>query len=173
MRFLAIVGLYLLAFPALAGGFGPWTFGMSASEIRAVESSGPYRAFSNGDLETYNADFGGAKHNAQFYLKDGRLWRIAISTYEGADLSQAAQAWINTYATLKETYGEIKTPNLSGDTPEALAAAAKAIVADGGKAQMAPVSQHEGEFVFSSFSSFAHDGVTYYTVTVNYDQPAP
>src|SRR5690606_1839473 len=163
MRLLAILGLYLLAFPAFAGGFGPWTFGMSASEIRAEESYGPYRDFSNGDLETYNADFGGAKHNAQFYLKDGHLWRIAIRTYEGADLSQATQAWINTHVTLKATYGESETPKLSGDTPEALAATARSIVADGGKAQMAPVSQQEGEFVFSSFNSFAHEGVTYYT----------
>src|SRR5690606_36620831 len=152
------------------GGFGPWSFGMSASEIRAEGSYGLYRESFNGDLETYNADFGGAKHNAQFYLKDGHLWRIAMRTYEGADRSQAAQAWINTYVTLKETYGEIETPKLSGDTPEALAATAKSIVAAGGKAQMAPVSQKEGEFVFSSFNSFAHEGVTYYTVTVNYDQ---
>lgn len=161
------------ALPANAAGFGPWAFGMSAEEIRAVESHGPYREFSNGDLETYNADFGGRSQNAQFYLKSGHLWRVAVRTFEGTDLSKATRVWAETYATLKELYGPMETPGLSGETLEALANAAKAIAADGGKAQMAPLSQPEGELVFSSFNSFTHAGVTYYMVTVNYDQPAP
>jgi hypothetical protein len=173
MRFVALVLLLLAALPAFAGGFGPWTFGMSADDIRAVESHGPYRAFSNGDLETYNADFGGKSQNAQFYLKDGHLWRVALRTYEGTDLSKATQAWIETYATLERLHGPMETPGFSGENVAALAESAKAIAADGGKAQMAPVSQPNGEFVFSSFNSHTHEGVTYYMVTVNYDQPAP
>ena len=173
MRFVALVLLLFAAFPALAGGFGPWTFGMSAYEIRAVESHGPYRAFSNGDLETYSADFGGKSQNAQFYLKDGRLWRVALRTYEGTDISKATQVWIETYTTLKKLYGPMETPGLSGESLVALAESAKAIAADGGKAQMAPVTQPDAEFVFSSFNSHTHEGVTYYMVTVNYDQPAP
>jgi len=173
MRFAALVFLMFAALPAFAGGFGPWTFGMSSDEIRAVENHGPYRVFSNGDLETYSADFGGKAQNAQFYLKDGHLWRVALRTYEGTDLSKATQAWMETYTTLKELHGPLETPGLTGENLGALAASAKAIAAGGGKAQMAPVSQPEGEFVFSSFNSQTHEGVTYYMVTVNYDQATP
>jgi hypothetical protein len=146
---------------------------MSADQIRAVTSSGPYRSFSNGDLETYNGDFGGKKENIQFFLKDGQLWRVGVYTYEGTDLSAATQAWRHTYSTLHKEYGPLETPNYQGATPEALAEAASAIVAAGGKAQMAPQAQPAGTFVFSSFTSYAHEGSTYYTVTVNYDRPAP
>jgi hypothetical protein len=146
---------------------------MSAAEIRAVESYGPYKAFSNGDLETYNGDFGGKKENVQFFLKDNRLWRIGVSTYEGPDLSEATRAWIHTYSTLQSTYGQMETPQIQGATPEAIAESARTIVAAGGKAQMAPLKQPEGKFVFSSFTSFTSGDIKYYTVTVNYDQPAP
>ena len=173
MKFFALVTLLITAVPAFAAGFGPWSFGMSADQIRAVQTYGPYREFSNGDLETYNADFGGKKQNAQFYLKDGHLWRIAVRTYEGTSLTQATQAWERTYVALKSHHGPLETPNLSGDNLEALAISAKSLVAGGGKAQMAPASQPEGEFVFSSFNGYTHDGTTYYMVTVNYDRPAP
>ena len=146
---------------------------MSAEQIQAISASGPYRAFSNGDLETYNGDFGGKKENVQFFLKGGQLWRIGIYTYEGTDLAAAAKAWTHTYSTLHAQYGPLETPNYQGATPEALAKSARAIVAAGGKAQMAPLEQPKGEFVFSSFASYAHEGTTYYTVTVNYDRPAP
>lgn len=173
MRFVAFVALLIATLPALADGFGPWSFGMSVDQIRAVETHGPYREFSNGDLETYNADFGGKKQNAQFYLKDGYLWRIAVRTYEGTDLTQATQAWMDTYATLKTLHGPMETPRLSGETLEALASAARNLVAGGGKAQMAPMSQPKGEFVFSSFNAYTHEGITYYMVTVYHDQAAP
>lgn len=173
MKIIAYALLLAAALPALASGFGPWTFGMTADEIRAVTASGPYRSFSNGDLETYNGEFGGKKENVQFFLKDGHLWRIGVYTYEGTDLSAATQAWIHAHSTLQATYGSIETPEYQGPTVEALGDAARAIVASGGKAQMAPAEQPKDAFVFSSFASFNHDGTTYYTVTVNYDQPAP
>ncbi|WP_279361852.1 hypothetical protein [Xanthomonas sacchari] len=173
MRFLISALLLSAAFSANAMDFGPWRFGMSAEEIRAVESNGPYREFSNGDLETYNGDFGGKPQNAQFYLKEGRLWRVAVRAYEGTDLSKATRVWEQTYTTLKKLHGPLETPDLSGETLEALSASAETLVAHGGKAQMAPISQPVGTFVFSSFNSFTHEGVTYYMVTVNYDQASP
>lgn len=173
MRFAACLFFLITAFPAFAGGFGPWRFGMSTEEIMAVTSHGPYKSFSNGDLETYNGDFGGRKENVQFFLKDNRLWRIGVYTYEGTDLSAATQAWVHTYSTLQSQYGDLETPNYQGATPDALAESARSIVAGGGKAQMAPIKQPDGAFVFSSFASYAHDGTTYYTVTVHHDRPAP
>lgn len=65
-RIALYLGLLITASPAFAGGFGPWSFGMSADQIQAVTASGPYRPFSNGDLETYNGDFGGKQENVQF-----------------------------------------------------------------------------------------------------------
>lgn len=173
MKIAACASLLFAVFPAFAGDFGPWSFGMSAQEIREVSSHGPYKSFSNGDLETYNGDFGGRKENVQFFLKDNRLWRIGVYTYEGIDISVASQAWSHTYQTLQSLYGPVETPNYQGATPEALEASAREIVAGGGKAQMAPLKQPDGAFVFSSFASYTHDGTTYYTVTVNYDRPAP
>ena len=173
MKITAIVFLLVASFPAFAGGFGPWSFGMSAEQIRAVSDYGPYKAFSNGDLETYSGDFGGKKKNVQFFLKDGNLWRIGVNTYEGTDLAAATQAWVHTYCTLKSTYGRLETPNYQGATPVALGESARAVVAAGGKAQMAPLQQPTGVFVFSSFSTYVADGLRYYTVTVNYDRPAP
>ena len=173
MSIVAFVFFLFAASPAFAGGFGPWTFGMSADQIRSVKAQGPYRAFSNGGLETYNAEFGAKAQNAQFYFKDGHLWRIAIRVYEGVDLTQASQSWAYTYKALVSLYGRIVTPNLAGETLQALADSAKSVVAGGGKAQMAPVSQPNGEFVFSSFNSIAQEGVKTYMVTVNYDEPSP
>ena len=170
-RIALYLGLLITASPAFAGGFGPWSFGMSADQIQAVTASGPYQPFSNGDLETYNGDFGGKQENVQFFLKDGQLWRIGVSTYEGTDLSAATAAWSHAYSTLQADYGAMETPHYQGASLEALAASARAIVAAGGKAQMAPLVQPESAFVFSSFYSYAHDSTTYYTVTVNYDRP--
>ena len=158
--------------PAFAGGFGPWTFGMSSEEIQALSTHGPYASFSNGDLETYNGEFGGKKENVQFFLNEGRLWRIGVYTYEGTDIEAATQTWARTYLTLQQQYGPLETPGYSGATGEARAKAARALVEGGGKAQMAPMIQPTEEFVFSSFTSFTSGGATYYRVTVNYDQPA-
>jgi hypothetical protein len=169
MKIAAYVCLLIAASPALAGDFGPWSFGMSAEQIKAVSSHGPYKSFSNGDLETYNGDFGGKKENIQFFLKENRLWRIGAYTYEGTDLTAATQAWIHTYQTLQSQYGPIETPGFSGATTESLAQSARAIVAAGRNAQMAPVTQPEGMFVFSSFDGTVHGAITLYTVRVLHD----
>jgi len=170
MKIAAYLCLLLVASPALAGDFGPWNFGMSTEQIKAVSSHGPYKSFSNGDLETYNGDFGGKKENVQFFLKADHLWRIGVYTYEGTDLAAATQAWFQAYKTLQSQYGPIETPDLNGESAESLAQSARALVAAGGKVQMAPLKQPEGMFVFSSFDGTAHGGVTYYIVRVFHDQ---
>ena len=72
MKLPFIIALVVAPSVAIAGGFGPWTFGMTAAQIRAVTDHGPYDAFTNGDLETYNATLCGQKQNVQFYLKKWR-----------------------------------------------------------------------------------------------------
>ena len=171
MRSIATAALLLLSSLAFAGDFGPWTFGMSQQEVLSQEALGPYKKFSNGDLETYNGTFGGEKRNFQFYFKENSLWRIAIRTYEGQNIDEATAAWLLTYSTLGEKFGAIDTPNMRGESPEQLSILAKTMVATGKKAQMAPAHQPSDAFVFSTFGSYASQGQTYYTVTVNIDQP--
>jgi hypothetical protein len=166
-------GIFLLSSVASAGDFGPWTFGMSQKEVLSQEAFGPYKSFSNGDLETYNGTFAGEKRNFQFYFKESSLWRIAIGTYEGHSIKDATAAWLVTYSALGEKFGAIETPDMSGESPEQLSLLATSLVASGKKAQMAPVHQPNDAFVFSTFGSYVHDGETYYTVTVNIDQPRP
>ncbi len=172
MRLLAFFALLAIAPTALASGFGPWTFGMTAAEIRAVTGHGPYNTFTNGDLETYNATFCGQKENVQFYLKGGHLWRIVVVTYEGNSLDQATEGWVKTYNCLQKLHGALETPSLKGTDIKVLASQAKALVGKGTKVQMAPVSQAKGRVVFSSFASYAVKGVTFYRVWVNYDAPS-
>lgn len=172
MRLLAFSALIGLAPVALAGGFGPWTFGMNAAQIRAVKSNGPYRSFTNGDLETYNAKFCGQKENVQFYLKDGHLWRIVVVTYEGKSLDQAAKQWMATYNCLKKLHGTVETPGLKAGNVQALGHQAEALVGKGTKVQMAPVAREKGLFIFSSFDSYVVKGVRIYRVWVNYDRPS-
>lgn len=167
--FVLLVGL---APVALAGGFGPWTFGMTAAEIRAVKSRGPFNTFSNGDLETYNATLCGRKENVQFYLKEGRLWRIVVVTYEGKDLDQATDRWVSTYSCLTSLHGKLETPGLKSAKVEGLAGQAKALVGQGTKVQMALISQAKDRFVFSSFDSYVAEGSTFYRVWINYDEPS-
>lgn len=170
----SVLTLILLLFPsfAFAGDFGPWTFGMSQQDVLSHDAFGPYRSFSNGDLETYSGTFAGKKRNFQFYFKDGSLKRIAIRTYEGQSIQAATNAWQATYSALLEKFGEIETPGMAGETPEALSVQARALVASGKKAQMAPFTQPGDAFVFSTFSRFDHEGTSYYTVTVNLEQPS-
>jgi hypothetical protein len=157
---------------AEAQDVGPWKFGMSANEIRAFAQFGPYKAFSNGDLETYEGVFAGGKRNFQFYLSEGKLRRIAIRMYEGYDIDQATTAWRSTYAALSAQFGAIETPRMVAGSVEGMAQQAHALVEAGSKAQMAPVQQRSGEFVFSTFAGGKPPtGGTLYMVTINVDRP--
>ena len=172
MRLLVFLALVSLAPPSFASGFGPWTFGMTAGEIRAVTSHGPYDAFTNGDLETYNATLCGEKENVQFYLKSGRLWRVVVVTYEGTSLDQATKRWESTYSCLEKLQGPLETPGLKGLAVEVLAKQASKLVAKGKKIQMAPVTQAKDRFVFSSFDHYIVKETTFYRVWINYDNPS-
>jgi len=45
-----------------AAGLPPWQFGMSKSQVNSLKEFGPYKSFSNGDLETYNGRFHGPQN---------------------------------------------------------------------------------------------------------------
>ncbi len=80
--------------------------------------AGLAKSFSNGDLETYSGVFCGKKANVQFYFKDGALRRIAVVTYEGNDPNDASATWLETYRALRDKFGDIETPGISGEGQE-------------------------------------------------------
>jgi len=53
----------LLPLAASAAGLPPWKFGMTKAEVASYKEFGPYKKFSNGDLETFNGRFHGRKEN--------------------------------------------------------------------------------------------------------------
>jgi len=172
MRVYAGLLLGLATFYAQAQDVGPWKFGMSADEIRSFTDFSPYKEFSNGDVETYEGVFAGAKRNFQFYLSGGKLRRIAILMYEGYELDKATAAWRGTYAALSAQFGAIETPKLAGGPIESLSQQARALVESGIKVQMAPVTQRAEERVFSTFAGGKPPtGGTLYRVAINVDRP--
>jgi len=172
MRLYSALLLGLTAVCAQAQDIGPWKFGMSADEIRCFAEFAPYEAFSNGDLETYEGVFAGAKRNVQFYLKDGKLRRLAIRMYEGYDIEQATTAWQGTYAAISAQFGTIDTPKLTDGPIEILAQQARALVEAGSEVHMMPRTQRADEFVSSKFKSLnVPTGRTLYVVTINFDRP--
>ena len=59
-------------------GLAPWHFHMTPQEVMAFADYGPYRSFSNGDLETFTGLFDGKKENVQFFFKV-ESWRGSAS----------------------------------------------------------------------------------------------
>jgi hypothetical protein len=177
MRFGSLLFLLagLVATPAYAGCDGvPWKFGMSPKEVAEVTECGPYKSFSNGDLETYNGVFDGKNENFQFFFQDGKLRRIGIYLYEGHDPSAGAKVWLRLYPTMTRLFGNIETPrNIAPASEGAMGAfTAKALeeVQGPGKIQMAPVAQPKDAFVFASFMRNDVGDEKLYNVVLYYDR---
>lgn len=157
-------------------GLSPWHFEMTREQVTSFTQYGPYKSFSNGDLETYAGIFDGHPENVQFFFRDGHLRRIGVYLYEGTDAKQAAAAWQRTYESISRQFGKVDVPylrNRSTDLPppQAIGVAAGAEVMAKGKVQMAPVKQPADKFVFASFYRKDVMGQTFYFVTVYYDPP--
>ncbi len=165
-----------LAMPvaAFSAGLAPWEFGMSKAQVSSFKDYGPYRTFSNGDLETYAGLYDGKKENVQFFFKDDKLGRIGLYLYEGTDTEAARQVWKQAYQSLARKYGRIETPGIASasNDVEALSLAAAAALKTAEKLQMAPARQPAGMSVFSSYFTKEVQGTRYYWVTVILD-PRP
>ena len=154
----------------------PWRFGISQQEVEAVAEWGPYKSFSNGDLETYNAIYEGEKKNFQFFFENNKLKRIGVYFYEGADLNSAASAWLSLHTSMSKKFGAIET--LKNELPsgatkqqkEKFKETAIAIVNAEGKTQMAPKVQPNDAFAFSSLMRGETEGKVYYYVMLNFDK---
>lgn len=155
----------------------PWTFGMSKAQVSALKSYGPYRSFSNGDLETYNGVFDGHFENFQFFLSENRLQRIGIFTYEGTDLTAATRAWGELYTSMRRNFGTIDTPGnkapskQNANSMQAFEANARSLASQDGKVQMAPLKEPSDAFLFASFTRQELQGTMIYYVTLYFDPP--
>ena len=153
-------------------GLSPWKFGMSKSDVSSFSQLGPYKKFSNGDLETFAGIFDGHRENIQFFFAEAGLRRIGVYIYEGKDIKSATAKWQQAYRSLQALYGAIETPGINAqqlNSPgslEILADAAGAAVSAGQKIQMAPTKQPDGLFIFSSFYRLEVHGNPYFYVTI-------
>ena len=171
MHLRIISSLIMAAFlPALASAAGmpPWQFGMSKSQVSSFKDFGPYKSFSNGDLETYNGRFEGKKENIQFFFRGDRLRRIGIYLFEGKDAKKGVPVFQRAYDYLERTYGKVVVPELKpapGSEPLnsfviAIGAGVNADVT--GKTEMHPVKQPKDMRVSAEFMSYySREGKSY------------
>jgi hypothetical protein len=167
----ALTSIFLawtLSTASVAAGLPPWEFGMSREQVTDYKEFGPYKSFSNGDLETFNGFFDGHKQNVQFFFNDNGLRRVGVYIYEGTDLTAATSSWMSCYEILARLYGAIETPLLgvadSAQTSDlhSMASGVRKTVAAGIKVQMAPIQQPEKLFVYSSFWRSETEGVEHF-----------
>jgi hypothetical protein len=147
----------LLFLPQFASdaGLPPWQFGMTREQVASFKQFGPYKSFSNGDLETYNGIFRGRKENVQFYFENNRLVRIGVYLYEGEDREKAAATFARVYKFLEKDYGRVAVPEIhvaKGSDPvnaEIYGIAAIGNSVATGRTEMAPVKQPGDKRVFA------------------------
>lgn len=172
---IALLGL-LWAATALAAERFPWKFGMTPAEVASVTAFGPYKAFRNGDLETYKGVFNGKEENFQFFFgEQKKLSRIGIYVYEGQDLQAASKKWLELHGTIAKMFGPVETPgntaSADASSGDAFLAQAIRIVEDSGKTQMAPVNQPDDAHVVSSLMHGDIQGKDWYYVVIYFDAP--
>lgn len=153
----------------------PWKMGMSPAEVAGITECGPYKSFSNGDLETYKGVFDGKEENFQFFFEDQKLRRIGIYLYEGKDPAEGAKEWLVLYGTLSKLFGKVETPDNNSSFAdeadrESFTAKALKIVQGPGKTQMAPIAQPKDAFVFSSFMRREVNSEKMYLVILYFDR---
>ena len=113
-RFIRILlfAITLSPLATAAAGLAPWQFGMTPAQVRSFKEVGPYKAFSNGDLETFNGRFKGRKENIQFFFERGRLRRIGVYFGETSDPKKAVAMFERAYRVLQQDYGKIEVPEM-------------------------------------------------------------
>jgi len=172
-RFLVLLGL-LVPFSTFAAGLPPWKFGMTKTEVASFKEFGPYKTFSNGDLETFNGRYHGRKENIQFFFEGGRLRRIGVYLGETADPKKAVAMFERAYRALEQDYGKIEVPEMKvsggGTPPTVIAVGAMANADVTGKTQMAPVKQPKDISIFSSAYRVYERGKKVFTIAIFFDR---
>jgi hypothetical protein len=173
-----IVAIAVLPISGIAAGLPPWRFGMSKSEVVSFKEFSPYKDFSNGDVETLNGRFHGAKTNIQFFFQGGRLRRIGVYMFEGTDAKQGIPVFRRAYEALQKDYGKIAMPDVHVDAKSApvnadvlaIAAAANADIT--GQTVMAPAKQPSDMHVLGRFWTGNVQGRKWYYVALFFDAHA-
>jgi hypothetical protein len=173
IRVLSIITL-LSPLAASAAGIPPWKFGMSKAEVASFKEFGPYKTFSNGDLETFNGRFHGQKENIQFFFQGGSLRRIGVYLGEGTDPKKAVATFQRAYELLQQDYGKIEVPEMkvsgAGTPPPTVIAVGALANADvTGKTQMAPVRQPKNIFVFASVYRYYVRGAKWFSIAIMFN----
>lgn len=162
---------------AEAAGLPPWQFGMTPGQVASFREFGPYKTFSNGDLETFNGRFHGRKENIQFFFRHGRLRRIGVYLGEGTDRKKAVAACEQLYELLLRDYGAVtipedKSPAAAKAAPPGVQAIAATMNADlFGTTHIIPVKQPNDMRVFGTVRSAKVGGKKWFYVVVNLDEP--
>ncbi len=174
LRVLTILTL-LPPLAASATGLPPWRFGMTKGEVASYKEFGPYKNFSNGDLETFNGRFHGHKENIQFFFDGGRLRRIGVYLGEGTDSKKAIATFQRAYELLQQDYGKIEVPEMkvTGEgtpPPTVIAVGALANAGVTGKTQIAPVHQPKDMFVFASVYRYYVRGAKWFSIAIMSDK---
>lgn len=165
-----LIAALAIAPSAWSSDFGPWRFGMSIVEVQSFEKLGPYRSFSNGDLETYEGIFEAHKEDFQFFFDGAGLRRVGVYLYEGTDLDSAMQKWQYAHDVLARRYGELEmpgglaAPKDGSPSRETVLADVRSRIAAGQKVQLASLHQSQELFTYSSSWPAVIGGVTHYYV---------
>ncbi|MEP6811179.1 MAG: hypothetical protein ABI992_13125 [Chthoniobacterales bacterium] len=180
MKSIAVFILALVVSLGLVAGAGlpPWQIGMTAAQVAGLKNFGPYKSFSNGDLETFNGRLHGRKQNVQFYFQNGRLRRIAVNLGEGTDRKKAVAACEQLYELLQRDYGgvtisEDKSPRSAKAAAPGVQAIAATMNADvTGITHLIPARQPAGMRVVGLVRSGMVGGQKWFYVTLNFDERA-
>jgi hypothetical protein len=153
----------------------PWSFGMTPQEVAGVTECGPYRSFSNGDLETYKGVFDGRERNFQFFFAKGKLRRIGIYTYEGTDPHAGGLAFLDLYRSVAKMFGAVETKGYAAPTlgdaksEAAFVESVEALLGQSDKVQMGPRTQPTDAVVFASFARYPVGNESNYIVVLYFD----
>jgi hypothetical protein len=174
-QFLCLAFLLLFAQFASAAGLPPWQFGMTKEQVTSFKQFGPYKSFSNGDLETYNGIYRGKKHNVQFYFQNNRLVKIMVSFGEGTSRDKAIQTFRQVYGVLEKIYGKVVIPEVSvgkGSQPvnaDVLAIGAAANASVTGYTHINPVNQPRDMHVWGTLASKVIGNERWYYVSIMFE----
>lgn len=170
-QFLCLALLLLIPQLASSAGLPPWQFGMTKEQVASFKQVGPYKSFSNGDLETYNGIYRGEKHNVQFYFEKSRLVKIMVNFGEGTDRDKAIATFKTVYRVLEKQYGKVVIPEehlVAGTKPNvdasAIAAAANASIF--GYTHINPVNQPRDMHVWGTIASKMIGNERWYYVSI-------
>lgn len=149
---------------------------MTPAQVGSFKEFGPYKSFSNGDLETFNGRFHGRKQNIQFFFERGRLRRIGVYLGEGTDRKKAVATCQQLYELLRRNYGPVTIPEDKSargakPAPPSVQAFAATMNADlFGATHIVPVKQPKDMRVFGTIRSANFRGQKWFYVAVNFDQ---